>query len=50
MKQANDSFNRKHMRNIRNKVQQELNVEFSGPGSPGGEGGGTAAGDLGLPG
>jgi len=36
MIQANDSFNRKHMRNIRNKVQQELNVEFSrkSPSSP----------------
>ncbi len=29
MKQINDSFNRKHMRNIRNKVQEELRVEFS---------------------
>ena len=29
MKQANDSFNRKHMRSIRNKGQQELNLEFS---------------------
>ena len=29
MKQTNDSFNRKHMRNIRNKVQEELSMEFS---------------------
>lgn len=29
MKQTNDGFNRKHMRNIRNKVQEEVGVEFS---------------------
>lgn len=29
MKQINDSFNRKHMRSIRNKVQEELGMEFS---------------------
>jgi len=29
MKQTNDSFNRKHIRNIRNKVQEELSMEFS---------------------
>ena len=31
MKQTHDSFNRKHMRNIRNKVQGELGLEFSEP-------------------